>query len=632
MIDDNVRRVARVIAPLVHKDNWIEAAKLVAEACRLRVNISMDNTREVVPILQNFVKFLLDNGGAPEAASILWTANQFTHDPQSVKDIFNFFDESNQGLIMGAASMSKSYSLGVRLMLEWIRDPEYTSVKVIGPTEAHLEQNLFSHLITLHDSAKLPLPGETGNLYIGINRRNQYSSIRGVVIPIGQNKKSGRLQGTKRQPRKTPHPIFGPLSRLFVFIDEFENVPQGIWKDIDNVVSQIEGEGNSANSFKIFGAFNPSDQSSPVAHRAKPVFGWENFDVDTHYRWRSERGWNVLRLDGEKCENVVRGEIIYPGLQTRIGLEKIALNAGGRESPGYYTMGRGAYPPTGVQLTIIPPGMLACARGEFVWYETPAPCGAVDLALEGGASCVFTLGKLGLATGIKHPPTPEFPAGYTTMFKDPSGNTVPRWGLLAEYQFVLPKGDTLATKDEILKVCRRAGIKPELFSIDRTGIGQGVSDLIKNEWGAGIHAVNFSESCTDGLLMEEDTKKCNEEYDRIQSELWFGLRAWLEFQYCLIAPGFDLTILQPELTQRKFRQTGIKKKAESKKDYMTRGFTSPDRADSLTLLVFAARRGRQILPSMRGTAANASGVDDGWSGIDMVGGAFIDASNRNDYL
>ncbi len=627
-LNDAQKQVARFVAAKVHAEQLVTAAQAVDDFCKLGLKITDDDPRHVMPILQTFLHYLLDNGGTEEAAQILWTPTQFSPEPQSVKEIWSFFDECSRGLIMGAASMSKSFSMGVRLMLEWIRDPEWTTIKVVGPSEAHLEQNLFSHLVNLHTSATLPMPGMTGDLFIGLDRRNQVSAIRGLVIPVGQNKKSGRLQGTKRVNRVKPHPRFGPQSRLFIFIDEFENVPQGIWKDIENVVS------NTGAGFKIFGAYNPTDQTSQVGEHAKPSFGWESFDVDTHYRWKSERDWDVLRLDGERSENVVQGRVIFPGLQTREGLETTARNSGGRESAGYYTMGRGAYPPQGAQFTIIPPGMLTKARGEFIWYDDPVPVGAADLALEGGANAIFTLGRIGKASGMKLLPTLEQPEGKVVMFKDASGVVIPRWGLQADQQFILPKGDTVAMKEEILRVCKRAGIKPDLFACDRTGIGAGVADLIKYEWSTMIHDVNYSEGASETKIMLEDSKKCNEEYSRMDAELWFVLRAYMEYGYLLINPSMDLVKLTPQLTQRKSRSQGAKKKAESKKDYMSRGNVSPDEADSLTLFAHACRRGKQLVLSIRGEAQESEDILDGsWQvQMGMKGGAYVDASNQTDYL
>lgn len=621
-------KLAADVAKLVHRDNKWEAAKLLADSLKLQVNLKDNAPVKYMPVLQNWLHFLLNHGGTEEAAQLLWTPNQFTPEPQFTKDLWSLYEHAALGLIMGAGSCSKSFGMGVRLFLEWIRDPDWTSVRVIGPSQDHLESNLFSHLVSLHNNASLPMPGQIGELFIGEDRRNQNGSIKGVVIPIGKVKKAGRLQGAKRKPRPNPHPLFGPLSRMFIFIDEIENVPGGLWSDIDNILTQVEEEGGQG--FKIFGAYNPTDRTSEVGKRAEPPFGWEQVNPDIHFRWKSTRGWDVLRLDGEKSENVVQGRIVFPGLQTKSGLETIAKNAGGRDSAGYSTMGRGMYPSQAVRAVIVPPGMFAKWRGEFIWLDEPEPVASADLALDGGAACSFTLGKCGTATGMKLPASIEFPQGQRIMFKDRNGEISPRWAIQADSQLAVEKGDTVQMKDRLITLCKRSGVKPQYFCCDATGHGRGVSDLMKNEWSPLIHAINYSESATAAKLMLEDGHNCDEEYDRIHTELWFALRAYGEFGYFLLSPTFDVSSVTQQVTQRRMVLTGKKSKIESKKDYISRGFASPDEADSLTLFIHAGRLGSGIILSRAGDTALETPPEDGYWFENA--GVKIDVTNRTESL
>jgi len=626
------RQLAATISGLLHAKKHGEAGQILAELSGEKLSASQAEDPKVhLPYLQYYLHTLLEGGGFVQAAQLLWSPTQFNPEPMSTKQVWRLFSEADTGLIMGAAKMSKSFSMGVRLFLEWVRDPEWTTIRVVGPSENHLEENLFSHLVSLHQHASLPMPGEVGDLFIGLSRRDQMSSIRVVIIPKGNVKKAGRLQGGHRRPRTTPHPVFGPLSRMFIFLDEVENIPMGIWQDIDNVLSEIEKGGQG---FKIFGAYNPSNASDEVAKRAEPPFGWGDFDEDVHFRWKSIRKWDVLRLDGERCENVLQDKIIYPGLQTKEGLERIATNAGGRNAPGYRTMGRGCYPSTGIEAAIIPPGMLLKMRGEYIWYQEPQPISATDLALEGVDGAIHTIGSWGLATGIKYPPSLDFPKGQIVMFKDPQGHLLPRWGLQANQQFALPKGDTVAMSRSVQDVNRKSGTRPEYYACDRTGHGAGVADLIRNEWSSAIHDVNYSEGASETKIMQEDSRPCNKTYERIFTELWFALRLWGEFGYFLIHPSVDMSKLNQQLTQRRFRtKSGGIKVAESKKDYKARGFESPGEADSLTLLVHAARKGSGVIPSMRGAAVDSPGdEDDDWNSGRYPGGVRIDPSNMSDHL
>lgn len=634
-IDAATRDLVAECAPLLHeRKRGAVAQRLIAfyQIKGMRVG-GKDSDSKTLPIITSFVHNLMEQGspGMALAAQMLWTPTQFTPEPNSVKQVWNLFDTADRGLIMGAARLGKSFSMGVRLFLEWVRDPEYTTVRVLGPSEDHLEQNLFSHIVGLHKSASIPMPGEIGELFIGLDRREQMSSLKGVVIPKGNTKKAGRLQGGHRRPRTTPHPTFGALSRMFIFLDEIENIPNGVWLDIDNVLSEIE---KGSQGFKVFGAYNPTNQYDEVGKRAEPVFGWGGVDPDATFRWKSVRSWEVLRLDGERSENVIEGKVVFPGLQTRDGLEAIAAGAGGRNAPGYMTMGRGMYPPMGMAATVFPAGMIPKLRGEFIWYDPPQPVVGCDLALEGGDEAIYTLGKWGKASGVKWPPSLDHPQGHIQMFKDPRGQIVPRWGLEVTQQFVLPKGDTIVMKNNIVDMNRKAGVRPEFFSCDRTGHGTGVADLLKYEWSPSIWDVNYSEGAGEEKLMLEDTKTCKEMYERMYSVLWFATRQWGEFGYLLFNPALDLSKLTQQLTQREIRTASGRARVESKTDYKSRGFGSPDAADSLTLLVHAARKGSGLSLSRRGENVDGPGGSpfDDWPSGDYQGGARIDPSNRSDFL
>lgn len=637
--DGPLKQVSAIVAELLHKQRHALAAMAIGEFAKVDLKIGEKSPPEkYMPILQNFLHQLMERGGMAEAARMLWTPNQFTPLPESVQSVWTLFETSDMGLIMGAAKMGKSFSMGARLFLEWVRDPKWTSIRVLGPSENHLEQNLFSHLVSLHSASTLPMPGEVGDLFIGLDRRDQLSSIRGVVIPKGTSKKAGKLQGAHRRPRPVPHHLFGPLSRMFIFIDEIENVPNGVWLDVDNVLSEIEeqraGEDDLANSgFKIFGAYNPTNSGDEVAKRAEPPFGYPELDENVHFRWKSKRGWDVLRIDGERCENVIQGRVIFPGLQTRAGLEKIAQNAGGRQADGYRTMGRGMYPFRGLEATVIPAGMLPKWVGEFIWYNEPVAVGATDLSLDGGDAAIYTLGAFGLASGIKWPPSLEAPQGKTVMFKDRSGNVVPRYGLQAIKQFQLPPSETRGMTNSVIGTNRKAGVAGQYYACDRTGNGAGVADLIRHEWSSFIHDINYSASASEDKIFSEDSKTCKEECERMFSELWLATRKWGEFNFLLLHPSLDLSKLAQQLTQRRFQMSSGKYKVESKKDYKSRGFESPNEADSLTLLVHAARKGSGIVMSSRGeTLSTAEDQNDDWPMPGMRNGVWIDATNRTDTL
>lgn len=593
--DPKIAQVVDHVAPILHRDDVIGAAKAFSEIRGLGLKISAPP--HAIAVLTSLLHWLLNQGAYAEAARLLWSPSIFSAEPYAAQLVWDTLQGSSSYLLMGAASMSKSYAGGAWHLLDWVRDPEYTTVQVVGPSENHLEANLFSHLIRMHRESKIPLPGQIGELFIGLDPRDLRSSISGVIIPPG--KKGGRLQGTKRTNRPTAHPVFGVQSRLRIFIDEMEKVPPGVWKDVDNVFSNMDSD---VEGFKIGGAFNPEDPSGACAIRCEPIRGWESIDRDKDDRWVSKRGWNVCRLNAMKSENVIQRRKIFPGLQTREGVERIVQNAGGWNSAGVYTMVYALFPPRGMVSTVINAQMLSGIKADYFWVGKTLNVGGVDVALEGGDTAYFAAGRVGMATGYR---TPD---GVEVHFLDESKNVSPRPALQMDQLFALPKADTVGLADEIKKYAKQLDIPLAHLMLDRTGNGAGVHDVLKSS-DSGVMGVNYSENASETKVLAEDTDTAILTYDRALSELWFALRKWLEVKAIMVGPYVDTDELFRELTGRQVHSSDRTKKqrVESKKDYKDRnGGASPDRADAFTLLLHGARKVSGFVPSMVSTDYSAT--------------------------
>lgn len=628
--------VERVSALLAQENLFDAAAEVGAWVSKVAADNAAANNLPAPPAMKRPTKkedaysllsillhWCLNNGGTEDAAQLLWGETQFDPRPRGTQRVWKAFDTQNFILLMGAGKQSKSFSMAVRLFLEWIRDPEYTTVKVLGPSEQHLEDNLFSHLISLHNNSRIPLPGQVGKLFIGLDLRSRKSSITGVIIPLGQ-KAAGRLQGVARIPRKKPHPIFGPLSRLFVFLDEIANIPPGIWRDIDNLLSNVSGDG-----MKIIGAFNPTNQADPVGQRCEPPFGWKDFDPDEHFEWMSTRGWFVVRLDAAQSENIQQRRVVFPGLQTIEGFEQIITNSGGTNSPGYWSMARGCFPPLGTLLSIVSPGMLTKFKCEVIWYDTPTPAGGVDLAFEGGDAAKFAFGRWGLATGLRFPPDLEHPNGVLVMFKNKKGRPYPRYMLQLEQIFTLEKGDTVVMEEAVKTLANKLGIRPEWLAVDKTGSGSGTYDLLKFNWGQGTIGVNFYEGAEEKKILVEDSDTADKLYSRENCAMWFALRQFIQFSYLKMMPGADIGELITQMTGRLFRSVGKQSKVEKKADYKARNQgKSPDDADSVCLLVKAVRTASGITIAADPDNIQGADNDDDYFGEEEGEKPRCDITNR----
>jgi hypothetical protein len=930
-----------VAAPL-HLGNKQTAAFLIAQRLDSKDPIKNDGQANV--LLTSFLQYLLDGNRYVDAATLLWPASLFSGEPESVKTIFNEAFKNVAVMLQGAASMGKSYSLGVYAYLDWRRDPQYTNYQFVGPSEKHLERNLFTHLVKLHNAASVSGPGDVRQLEISSDPKEKNSGLFGVVVPTGK-RASGRLQGVKVVPRPHAHPQFGKLSRLRVVLEEAENIPPGIFEDVTNILSNARG----TETFKIFAAFNPKDPNSQCAIRSEPPDGWGSLDVERSTVWDSKRGWRVVRLDAYKCENVLKGQEIFFGLQTKEGLDRLIQNAGGVGTPGYYcvdhetealtqrgwkkygeveigdlvyslnkhtgfaewspvlevfrapysgelvsiegrsfsalvtsnhrwpvtdklriargtgyaikttdqltknnllplavrparfgpdgdidfaatvgwlvtdgtvqtkdgircaiyqstkanglkcdlirgllvrqgvrftervdktgikhfrleaafsrrllavvgedkrlplhfidslsyeareallqacvlgdggvqggstryvcskdrelagayaylaaslgfattthikpprpatfsngrthpgtamfyvdvighshtlvkhnrvepreysgivwcprtengtwyarrhghvyftgnTMARGWYPPQGVDLAVIPQHLLNDLSGKYEFAEVPKPLAAVDVALEGGDNAILALGRIGQASGWRRTKT-DTQKDELIRFTDDLGNPTTKEVIQVDQVFQLPKGDTLKLVSEIRRVVRGADVKGPFLGVDRTGNGAGVHDLLVSQFHASVRGINPSSAPTERKILEEDTKLPCDEYQYLLSELWFGLRKYIEFGLLKIDPQIPQDPLWQELAGRRFLLTGQKTKVESKKDYKSRGNKSPDRADALTMLTFVARLNSSGPPSITGRSAER---DDGPPQDAKVG-----LTDRQEYL
>lgn len=274
--------------------------------------------------LAAFLHQLLDGGQYIEAALLLWGGTIFNPNPRSVRMTWNALTNYNKNLIIGSSSMGKSYNMIVWELLRWIHDPEYTNIKNVSTTEAHAKAGTWTHLVELHAKASIPLPGEATATFLGLDPINKRAGISVVALRQG-DKGKGSLQGFHPVPRDKPHPIFGPLSAVILIIDEGEEVPNGLWEGVDNMLANEDEYG----SVKIVSSTNPKNRESILAQRAKPVGGWDSVHVDIDEEWDSAQGWHVTRLDAAKSENVKQKRMVEQGLQTHQGYQNIARRGTG---------------------------------------------------------------------------------------------------------------------------------------------------------------------------------------------------------------------------------------------------------------------------------------------------------------
>ncbi len=214
------------------------------------------------------------------------------------------------------------------------------------------------------------------------------------------------------------------------------------------------------------------------------------------------------------------------------------------------------------------------------------------------------------------------------MFKSlKTGRVLARNVVFLEALLKLPKGETVAIKNEIIRLARSFSIRPDWLCVDKTGAGQGVFDLLRFEFGE-IIGVNYSEGASETRIFTEDHAPACELYERMQTELWFALRKFIEFEYCKISVSVPSEDLFPQLSNRRYR-AGKRAKAEPKNEYQARcQGKSPDEADGFTLLVHCVRKAAGFIPGM--SPENSSETRD--DGEEDFEDTRVDVTNRMEYL
>lgn len=537
--------------------------------------IEPENEADAIILAAGILKKLLEIRAFEKAATLLWGPLLFSAEAFSVKVMWESLENQCETLVIGAGSMGKSYSVAIWIVLDWLCDPTMTCVKVLSSTEAHAKRNVFAHIKNFFYSSVLPLPGRVKDTFIMCGSDDK-QGIHLMTVPPGEEGK-GRIRGFHPVPRNKPHPIYGLLSRIRVVVDEAEEVPSNIWEETDNILSTKQDE----QGIKLISMTNPKNRGSVYGQRCKPMMGWSSINIDSSIQWQTETEARVVRIDAAMCENVIQRRVVFPGLQTYDGYMRFAADP---HSADYYTMARGWFPETTLAASLISIKLVENLIGKLKFVATPVNLLAIDLAIsskKGTDSIIATPGRFGLCDGYDSVKFKEITGCLEVLeqFKigkaDPTGKT----------------SNTTWIVRQIIELARQLNVTPGQLIVDRTGAGAGIHDILMTEFGSDVVGINFSGACTKMKLLEEDTKLPEEIYSRINSEMMFAVKYWLEYNRVKVGPKIEnLDELTEQLTNRKYRTVSSKITLESKDEYITRTQNpSPDKADSFMMLVHLAR-------------------------------------------
>jgi hypothetical protein len=318
--------------------------------------------------------YLAYTGQFCRAAHLLWSQMLFDSRPEVVRWIFETLEKENLVIILGGAAQSKSYSTQAWCLMQWLMDPSYTSVRIMGITAGAALATTFSNLQRFYSASRLPMPGISRQGFIGMSLTDLHASITVLATHEGQEK--NLLQGWHPIRREVEHPVFGIESRLRLFVDEGSKHPFGTYHGVDNVRSGVNEKG----SVKICFAANPENPMHSLGLLAEPEGGYQSLDVDASYSWWSKKDhYRVIRLDPARSENILLNQEKFAGMLTpttyRSYLEQ------GQESKAYWIFGRGFFPPAQAFDALIPYSQVSKLYGTFVFDPgSEVVIGGIDLA------------------------------------------------------------------------------------------------------------------------------------------------------------------------------------------------------------------------------------------------------------
>lgn len=594
---------------LITEERWSDAGQLVLQEIG-QTQVQIRNKQQALSVCRNLFQWLLDNEMYLHAAALQWGPDVFQTEPECVVRSFEAMRKGSTILLMGASSMGKTYGAGAWMLLDYLRDPYYTTVKLAAINEDHLRKNLFAHVATLYRSLAIPVSFDIqvrdSDLWLGIKEAGYEFGISGIAFKQSQET-SGQFKGYKAKPvRPKPHPKFGVMSRLRVLGDEGQNWPNGPFKDFNSLVASKTG----AEIIKIAVAFNPESISQHVVQLAEPEQGWMLEDMDILYDYEAKSGWLVCRMDAARSENVIQKKLIFPGLQTYEGFISY-LKSGGDSSANYATFARGFPPMKSSVNTVIPPTWPQEATGEAVFIEVPTACAAVDLAFMGKDSAQMTVGRWGLASGWRNKDNKFVPF----MDRLNVSREKPRHVLQVDQILPMAKhDDTVKMAEEIMGRCKNMHIKPEWVAVDKTGYGFGTWSHLQKVWGP-VLGIGWNEKATERKILAEDQVGADKQVDGVMSEMWWAFRRWID-PTCgaiLINKIVPTSPLYSQLTSRRYKNGKNGIKVEPKEEYISRNRVSPDEADSVIQLLHVVRLNSDVIPGLveQQAPSKAAGANQG---------------------
>jgi hypothetical protein len=448
------------------------------------------------------------------------------------------FCEERWVTVSGPAASWKTTSVAIYLLCAWFSAPRDTVVVCTSTTLDGLRRRIWKEISRFYR-----LRPCIGNV---VQSRNCIQYVKGLddagIFGLATDK--GEID-------KAIGKIIGfHAPQVVIAVDEMPYTPEAIVEAAVNLES-------GARRFQFIGLGNADDHLDPHGRMCEPLNGWDSVSEESE-QWETRRGI-CIHLDGLKSPAIVdRKE--YPGLINQKDLDTTA-EIYGLDSPQFWQMRRGFWAPEGIQKTVLTMPMIikAKAQEQAVFDRDAALGAALDPAFEGGDRCVLRFFKCGLHEGRKILGLQEI---FFVKTKASPADPV-------HYQIVR----------QVREECVKRAVPPRMFALDATGEGGGLLSIFQREWSPEVLGIEFGGRPSRQPVSQTNPKRCDQEYDRRVTELWFFFRLLVQGEQ---VKGLDQESAR-EFCRRHYEMKGAYISIETKAKMKERTRMSPDLADNIVI-------------------------------------------------
>ena len=452
----------------------------------------------------------------------------------------------------GCGASGKTFGATLFATVWWVANPTKTSVLLTSTTAKMIRKRMWANLQDLVRKTR-GFPGNMVDSKMSLQavKGDDRHSISAIAVAEGNTSKAvANIQGIHAE-------------RVMVIIDEATDTPEAAFEACTNL-------SKGCREFKMLVIGNPSSKFDPHGRFCTPAKGWRSVTIeDTN--WITERGF-CQRFDGMKSPNVLEGKTKYPYLITH---EQVmaAMRHEGEQSPTFWKFTRGFWAPDGMVKTVLSESLIEThlPNRKILFKGMSTKVAALDPGF-GGDRCILRFAKVGESVDNK-----------LTIFFDDIIHISPN------AQSTEPVHYQIAAR--VKEECKMRQIPPDKFAMDSSGEGGGLADILTREWGV-VHRVEFGGSPSAMPVSDEDTRPCNEAYDRKVTELWFSMRKWVVEERIA---GLDIETMQ-EFCGRMFDDSKRKIAVEPKTIKKQRTGKSPDLADAAVVLLDLVRKTSVLEP------------------------------------